>query len=292
MKYGCPYKTCSFQGKNDQIRKDGTYWRSNDSRRIQRYKCLACKKRFSSSTHSLAYKQKKRRVNFPLRKLLCSGVSMRRAARLLNIHRTTVKRKLIYLAKKARVNHLKFLKLKRKDPSSLVFFDDLITIEHTKLKPLSISLFVDGETSQILASKVSRIPAFGHLAALSREKYGKRPSQHRKGLESAFKIIKDSIYPEATFKTDEHKTYPEFIKKYFPSSTHRTYKSSRGSIAGQGELKKVVYDPLFPINHACAKLRADINRLFRRTWCSTKDPDKLQDHLDMYVEFHNTFLLN
>jgi hypothetical protein len=38
-------------------------------------------------------------------------------------------------------------------------------------------------------------------------------------------------------------------------------------------------------------LRANINRLFRRTWCTTKKPECLRQHIAVYVEFHNTVLL-
>ena len=62
-------------------------------------------------------------------------------------------------------------------------------------------------------------------------------------------------------------------------------------MAGQGELKKVAFDPLFLINHTCATLRANINRLIRKTWCTTKDPQRLKDHLDVFIYFYNEELL-
>ena len=53
----------------------------------------------------------------------------------------------------------------------------------------------------------------------------------------------------------------------------------------------VGYDPLFWVNHTAAMLRANVNRLIRRTWCTTKRADRLADHLALYVHFHNTVLL-
>ena len=47
----------------------------------------------------------------------------------------------------------------------------------------------------------------------------------------------------------------------------------------QGELKKRGKDPLFYINHTLAMLRANVNRLIRKTWCTTKDPAQLIYHL-------------
>ena len=62
-------------------------------------------------------------------------------------------------------------------------------------------------------------------------------------------------------------------------------------MTGQGELKKLRFDPLFSLNHTCAMLRANINRLFRRTWCTTKKAACLKRHVAVYVRFHNTVLL-
>jgi hypothetical protein len=38
-------------------------------------------------------------------------------------------------------------------------------------------------------------------------------------------------------------------------------------------------------------LRANINRLFRRTWCTTKKKERLEQHLTVYMDFHNRVLL-
>jgi len=92
-------------------------------------------------------------------------------------------------------------------------------------------------------------------------------------------------------KSDEHTLYPSFVSAYLPQAKHLAFKSERGCVAGQGELKKVQYDPLFIINHTCALLRANINRLIRKTWCTTKDPARLKDHLDVFMYFYNYHLL-
>ena len=62
-------------------------------------------------------------------------------------------------------------------------------------------------------------------------------------------------------------------------------------MVGQGELKKIGKDPLFSLNHTAAMLRANINRLFRRTWRTTKKPERLADHIALYVWYHNSELI-
>ena len=54
--------------------------------------------------------------------------------------------------------------------------------------------------------------------------------------------------------------------------------------------KKVKFDPLFSLNHTFAMLRANVNRLFRKTWCTTKKPQRLADHLALYALYHNEVL--
>ncbi len=291
MKYGCPNLNCKFHQKTDKVCFAGKYYRKSDHRHIQCYRCNHCQRKFSSATFSLSFGQRKRKINYQVKKLLCSGVSQRRIAKILNIRRATVKRKLIYWASKARLTQKQFLENLSKKKVNIVYLDDLITIEHTKLKPLSVTVAIT-EDRRFLAAAVSRIPASGHLAAISRKKYGTRPSGHKEGLEQVFKKISPIIKQGAYLKSDEHKLYPLYFRKYFPKySSHATYKSEKACVAGQGELKKKVFDPLFSVNHTLAMMRANINRLIRRTWCTTKKPEMLQYHLEVYMDYHNSSLI-
>lgn len=292
MTNGCPNKECNFFQTMTFCKKDGHYFRQDDSRSIQRYKCQHCCKKFSAATSTLEWKQKKRRVNKQLFNILSSGVSMRRSALLLRVHRTTVDRKLRYLAQKSRLMHQELLTKIGTDKTQHLQFDDLITTEHTKLKPLSITVAVDAKRRFILGTSVSTIPAFGHLAALSRKKYGKRQSTHKEHLYKLLNEISPYVDRNAKIESDEHSLYAGVVQRFFPVATYYQYKGGRGAVVGQGELKKLRRDPLFMLNHTCAMLRANINRLIRKTWCTTKDPRRLEDHLSIYIAFHNTILLN
>lgn len=155
------------------------------------------------------------------------------------------------------------------------------------MKPLTISIAVDSSTRAILGAEVGRIPAFGHLAKKSRDKYGPRPSEHWRTLVRLFKHVQPAINGKATFKSDEHVLYPKILKKYFKHGTHKKFKGGRACVAGQGELKKQHYDPLFVINHTCAMFRANINRLIRKTWCTSKKTEYLKAHLDIFIDYYN-----
>jgi hypothetical protein len=70
-----------------------------------------------------------------------------------------------------------------------------------------------------------------------------------------------------------------------------TYKGARAKRYGLGELKEEYPDPLFSINHTLAMLRAGMSRLIRRTWNTTKLQKYLQQHLNVYMYYHNCRIL-
>ena len=287
MNRTCPNQNCAFPSL---VVRDGSFRRKEDCKIIQRFRCKYCMLRFSHATFSDAYRQKKRRINTQLLALLASGNSLRRSAILLGVHKKTVERKLPFLARRCRLKSVEALE-KLRGQIHNIQIDDLITKENSKLKPLSVSIAVDEQRRTILALEVSKIPAFGHLARFAVKKYGYREDEHFQGLTRLFQRITPLVSQEVVVKSDEHQRYPGFITSYLPKAKHLTFKSERGCVAGQGELKKVGFDPLFAVNHTCAMLRANINRLIRKTWCTTKDPKRLKDHLDIFMYFYNKQLI-
>jgi len=170
-------------------------------------------------------------------------------------------------------------------------FDDLETFEHTKCKPLSVTLAVEFETRRILGFEVSRMPAKGRLAMLSRKKYGPRKDKRSEGRRRLFHRLKPLLHERAIIKSDQNPHYMADVKRYFPKADYRQLKGQRGSTTGQGELKKVRFDPLYSLNHTCAMYRYGISRLIRKTWCTTKLPRMLAHHISIYVDYHNNYLL-
>ena len=216
-------------------------------------------------------------------------MSMRRFSILFKVSRTTVKRKVEFLAQEARKSQEKWLK-SQPEPFRLVQLDDLETFEHTKCKPLTISLFIEPRRSKILGFKVSRIGAKGKLTQISRKKYGKRPNESFKKREELFKEIKPYICENVIIKSDKNPHYIKPIKKHFPNCKHKVFKGKKSSTTGYGELKKTGFDPLFGINQGFGMLRDNLKRLSRRSWCTTKKLEALEDQLAIYVDFHNQFL--
>jgi hypothetical protein len=213
-------------------------------------------------------------------------------AKLLGVNRKTVVRKLVFLRVGAQAEHKKYLseRLSRGELVEHLQFDEMETFERSKCLPLSIPMVVEAHTRKILGFRVAVMPAKGPLADISRKKYGFREDQRAAAAASLFTEVAPLIRSNATITSDQNPKYPLWLKPHFPKATHVAVKGRRGCVVGQGELKIGGFDPLFSFNHTAAMLRANINRLVRKTWCTTKRIDRLEAHIALYVQYHNSVL--
>ena len=284
----CEAGTANGNARSEFVRY-GRFYRTSDSTWVQRWRCNGCLRVSSTSTYDFSYRQKKRQKNRAVVGMLVSGVSLRRTALLLRLNRKTPVRILGIETKRS--EKLLIDTNEAAARASIIEFDDLETFEHTKCKPLSVTLAVEHKTRRILGLEVSRMAANGRLAAKSRGLYGKRRDERRLGRERLFEKIKPLVSPDALIKSDQNPYYVAAVRRHFPLAKHQRFKGKRSSLTGQGEIKKVKFDPLFSLNHTCAMLRANVNRLFRKTWCTTKRSGRLYAHLILYAEFHNSTLI-
>ena len=215
-----------------------------------------------------------------------SGNTQRRTAKLLSCSKNTVAKKLIWLGK--------FQITSNKVSGEHWQFDEMETIEHTKLKPLTIPICVN-ENYEILGIDVGKIKAKGHLSLISQKKYGFREDERKKVISQIFEVLSKNYHRvPKTITTDSHPLYAKLIRKYFPLTQHIQINSAE-LVKKKKELmylaeRKRVFDPLFIVNQRCAMLRSDIRRLTRRSWCTTKKIENLQCVLKLYQTFNNQYL--
>jgi transposase-like protein len=287
MTIACPIclNTKKKAAKNERIIRKGSFYRTSDGQHVSRFCCRRCKVHFSSATKNICYRQKKRQKNETIRRLLAGGMSQREIARVLKLNRKTVVRKFLFLAKKEaevfRKGNLTHA------PAIEVEFDDLETFEHSKCKPLSVTLMVEHRTRRILDFEVSQMSAKGRLTQRAYKKYGFRADHRKSGRKRLFSRSQALISPYALVRSDSNPHYLPEVKEFFPKARYETILGGRGAITGQGELKKLSWDPIFSLNHTCAMMRANINRLFRKTWCTTKKKERLAAHIMIYAAKHN-----
>ena len=177
-----PNQTCVNHDPsgNDWYLKYGYITPINTRQKTQRYKCKnpACGKIFSSHTEKDNAWQKKPSINIPLFKLLVSGVSLRRAAEILNVDYHTVVFHFEYLAEQAKELHREHL---RKIQTSFIQVDELETFLHARAKVLSVPMAVRFKIGEILGFTVAKMPA---------------------KFQAMLASIKDCLKPAITIKSD------------------------------------------------------------------------------------------
>jgi transposase-like protein len=289
----CRGSTRNLGPPSERFVRFGSFYRKSDRSFVSRFRCKGCRSTFSRATHHPCFAQKKRHLNSRLWHLLNSEVSHRRSALLLGISRKTVDRKLKFLGEQSRQELTRLLRETTLHRGSFteIQFDEMESFEHTKCKPVSIPLVVDARTRLILGVDACSMPAHGPLAEISRRKYGPRANHRPRALRRVMRGVRPWVDPAAEIRSDSHPYYPSVVRETFPKATHVQELGRKSSLGGQGELKKIGNDPLFSLNHTAAMFRANVCRLIRRTWCTTKRLDRLRDHLALYAVWHNRRIL-
>ena len=127
----CPHHTDGAKGF--YVRK-GTSRTKHDHQLVPRYRCKECGRWFNSRSFSPTAGQHKTEVNREIMELICSGVTLRRTARIARVAKKTVERKVRWLAKEAHKAHARFL-ASPPERTSYVQVDEMETYEQSKLKP-------------------------------------------------------------------------------------------------------------------------------------------------------------
>ncbi|AHI06085.1 putative transposase [Bdellovibrio bacteriovorus W] len=248
---------------------------------------MACKKSFSTRTLSPTFGQKRVDLNVQIFKLATSGIALREIARLLNCNYKTVYYKFKWLGPRAKEFHKN-----QHFNSKEVFFDEMESIEHTKLKPLTIALAVN-EHYQLLGVQVGSIPAKGHLANIAYRKYGYRANESSDKINELLLSIRSKVESIQEIKSDAKPLYKNLVKNIFPNVPYKQF-TSRDNKEKRREQKylsseKRIHDPLFPLNHTCAVLRDHIKRLARKSWCTSKIKEHLELNIYLYIAKLNQY---
>ncbi len=102
----CPSCAASRQS----IVRDGHFFRADDAKAVQRYRCKACGKKFSAATLKPTYRQKKRRINSTIRCCFASKMCPRDMAELVGVNIKTVASRLRWQAALSRRKNREYLR--------------------------------------------------------------------------------------------------------------------------------------------------------------------------------------
>jgi len=289
----CPFPACDHHQVEAGFRfqRHGSYRRRQDGRCVQRFRCLACGRRFSAQSFRLDYRQQKARINVPLLGCLVSKVSHRQTARILRIDRKTVHRRLRLWGPAMRRWHEAFLARARRAGGLIgsYSFDELETFEgDRRLRPLTVPVLIHRKSRFLISFDVADLPARGGLSPLDRERKqraenlrGRRRSGSKTAVERCLIELKSVHAPKVPIElvTDRKQSYPPLVRKHFPL---------RGAFVREySTTVRNTLNPLFPINHTLAMMRDHVSRLVRRSWCASQRAAELKHHLWIWTAWRN-----
>jgi transposase-like protein len=198
----CPLSGCpSSAGSAFLWRRSGSYRRACDGRRVPRFLCRSCGRRFSAQTFRLNYREQKPHVDALVLHCLVSKVTHRQTARVLKLDRKTVHRRLHRFAPSLRDLHRGVLQRARRWGGIRGSFslDELETFEQNRrLCPVTVPVLIERKTLFVVHAEVAPMAARGNLGRREREKLdereareGRRKSGSRDAVDRCFGLLAD-----------------------------------------------------------------------------------------------------
>lgn len=148
----CPNPACSSRtsaGTAFLWQRKGHFRRRCDGRRIQRFRCLRCRRSFSVQSFRIDYRLHKPKLTAGLFDSFVSKVTHRQAGRIFGCTRKTVRHRLLLLSRHAREFHAAVLERARRRGGLLgsFQFDELETYEHSRrLAPVTMPVLIELHT--------------------------------------------------------------------------------------------------------------------------------------------------
>jgi len=291
----CPYPDCRrhLAPEPHFYLRRGTYSPKCRAHPVPRFRCKTCGRGFSRQTFRADYRDHKPHLNARVVELLCSGIGLRQAARVVGLTRRNLEEKARKLARHARRLDLNLKARARPGPTSAfqeLHFDEFETYETRRnTRPLSIAVVIESASRLLIAAIAAPIRPRGRMtkqrrAAIELEdaRFGPRRDRSRLACRSALRRAA-RLRPwcsRVVLRTDEKTTYPQLAAEAF--ADRRLEHHCTPSVEPRDE-----HNPLFPINHTEALFRDLMGRLRRESWLVSKRRTFLNLHLALYGAWRN-----
>jgi len=246
----CPFVDCDFHldPKGWRYKRAGFYSRSIPPFRIQRYRCAACKRSFSSQSFSLTYRLRLPHLLAPVFHAEVGGSAHRQTARQHRVSHATVMRLVERIARHCLLFHDSFRKAARaRLASEPVVMDGLGSFARGQYWPVELTGLVGARSyysHDFVATPRRRSGTMTEAQKKRRAAYERRWGRPDPGA-----LTKDVLellcatLPEDTpieLHTDEKREYPTALGRLEHTGiTHRTTHS---------KAPRTPNNPLFPVN--------------------------------------------
>lgn len=271
-----------------QYQRKGSFRRKVDGRVVPRFHCVTCDRGFSSQTFRFDYRLKLPYLHIAFFRLVISKVTLRQAARMLQVNRTTLDDRLRRMGRHSKQLHSLILERAGMSLHGTFQLDELETYEtDRRLCPVTMPLLIHRSTYLVIHGEVAPLPARGGLRKRDKKRkeerekrFGKRRSGSRMAVTRCFESLSRVREPNSPIRieTDRKSTYPGIVQRTLGPVTH---------VRTHSKVKRDRQNLLFPINHTFAMVRDGMSRLVRRTWAASKLLQRLEAHLWIWIAWRN-----
>ena len=165
----CPNADCAFHGHRDPawaFVRTGYYRRQTDERRIQRFRCSACQRSFSTQTFSTDYWQKIPGLEERILTKTVGCMANRQIARDLGVHVETVTRRIGRLARHCLLFHCR--QLRGTPPPAELVIDGFESFEWSQYFPIHHHVAVGKDTDFFYYFTESPLRRKGRMTAVQK----------------------------------------------------------------------------------------------------------------------------
>ena len=282
----CPNGNCKYHHPlPDQwyYKKFGSYVRVSDNRSIRRFRCLHCKRTFSTQTFSATYWQKRPELDAEVFSKIVNGMCKRQIARDLGVDPATVNHKTKRLGRHC----LLFLQreLEGAPPAKDIVFDGLETFEFSQYYPFHHNVAVEKDTDFVLFFNDSELRRKGRMTQIQKrrrlelEKMFGRPDP--RAIEKAVTEMLSEVisgHDPVNVYTDDHTQYRNPIRAYNNHIIHHVT---------PGKAHRDADNSLWEINLFDSFLRHSSKNHTRETIAWSKRRQASSEQLAVYTVWRN-----
>lgn len=246
----CPNRSCRYH--NDlsggqapwHYRRFGSYVRSSDRRRVQRFQCGTCGVTFSTQTFSTSYWQKRPELTLQVFPLSVGCMAIRQMARTLGASPQTICEHLSRLARHALL--WQTLQLQGHPPQDPLVLDGLHSFEFSQYHPFEHHVLIEEQTSFLLYHTDSELRRSGRMTPYQKrrraqleERVGRpRPQSVREDVLELLRVGTRGC-EEVVLHSDDHRAYPWAVKRVGAEVDHRVTSSKE---------RRTARNPLYEVN--------------------------------------------
>jgi transposase-like protein len=230
----CPWPECASHGNPASFRhvSHGVYARQAPPRIIRRFRCLDCKRTFSTQTFDTTYFLKKPHLQAPLFDALTACSAFRQLGRSWRVAHSTLQRQASRLGRHC----LLFERTRRpqRAPEEAVALDGFLSFEHSQFWPFELNVLVGTQSHYVYGMTESELRRSGRMTASQKRKREQLEALHGRPFGQATRVAVEQLILLAApggeplrVVSDEHRQYPRAFRRLPHAIEHETCSSRR-----------------------------------------------------------------